>query len=111
MARIRGSKGTFPGQATYLLTDIYFIDSNHGWIVGGMNETNTPEGKNHGIVLSTSDGGKTWKLLSHFEDRYLWSVFFLNEQVGWAAGLKGTFLKTEDGGKTWLESKTGQVIH
>jgi photosystem II stability/assembly factor-like uncharacterized protein len=100
-----------PIKPTYLLTDIYFTDSNHGWIVGGMNETNTPEGKDHGIVLTTSDGGENWKLLSHFEDRYLWSIFFLNEKVGWTAGLNGTFLKTEDGGKTWLEAETGEVVH
>lgn len=91
----------FPVKLDYLLTDVFFLDSRHGWIVGGMNEENLPEGKNHGIILTTSDGGENWRLLAHFDDRYLWSVFFLNEKIGWVAGLNGTFLKTNDGGETW----------
>jgi photosystem II stability/assembly factor-like uncharacterized protein len=96
------SESLLPVKPDYVFTDIYFIDSGRGWIVAGMNEENQPSGKEHGIILTTADGGENWTLLAHIEDHYLWSVFFLNENVGWVAGLNGTFLKTEDGGKTWF---------
>ena len=32
---------------------------------------------------------------------WLRSVFFINQDRGWAVGGKGTVLGTEDGGKTW----------
>src|SRR5437660_6032019 len=32
---------------------------------------------------------------------WLHSVFFLNQNKGWAVGSKGVFLTTVDGGKTW----------
>ena len=32
---------------------------------------------------------------------WLHSVFFLNENAGWAVGSRGTLLATEDGGKNW----------
>jgi photosystem II stability/assembly factor-like uncharacterized protein len=101
----------FPVKSAYLLTDIYFTNLKKGWIVGGMNEENLPDGKNHGIILTTSDGGETWRLLAHLEDRYLWSVFFLNERLGWVAGLNGTFLKTENGGETWIDPSTNKQVH
>jgi photosystem II stability/assembly factor-like uncharacterized protein len=94
----------------YSFNDIYFINSTHGWIVAGINEGNLPSGKEHGLILTTNDGGENWNLLSHFEDRFLWSVFFLNENVGWVAGLDGTFLNTADGGKTWFDPKGGTFL-
>jgi photosystem II stability/assembly factor-like uncharacterized protein len=98
-------KSLLPVKPDYAFNDIYFIDSRRGWIVAGMNEQNLPSGKEHGVILTTADGGENWNLLAHVEDHYLWSVFFLNENVGWVAGLNGTFLKTEDGGKTWSDPK------
>ena len=32
---------------------------------------------------------------------WLHSVFFLDQNRGWAAGSKGTLLQTSDGGNTW----------
>ena len=90
------------------MTDVYFIDPKKGWIVAGMNEENLPDGKEHGIILTTADGGESWTLLAHLRDRFLWSDFFLNEKTGWIAGLDGTFLTTEDGGKTWFDPNTSQ---
>jgi len=99
-----------PGKTDYELCDIYFLSSRQGWVVGGMIEENLPDGKQHGVLLTTSDGGETWTLLAHFEDHFLWSVFFLNEKVGWVAGLNGTFLRTTDAGKTWFDARTGQTV-
>ncbi len=32
---------------------------------------------------------------------WLRSVFFIDQNRGWAAGSKGTLLRTDDGGRTW----------
>jgi photosystem II stability/assembly factor-like uncharacterized protein len=37
----------------------------------------------------------------------LFSIFFVNDALGWSCGRWGTILHTTDGGKTWLEQKSG----
>jgi photosystem II stability/assembly factor-like uncharacterized protein len=37
----------------------------------------------------------------------LFSIFFVNDALGWSCGRWGTILHTQDGGKTWLEQKSG----
>ena len=43
---------------------------------------------------------------------WLHSVFFIDENHGWAAGSKGTLLQTEDGGRTWkaTSASTDDVV-
>ena len=43
---------------------------------------------------------------------WLRSVFFIDQNRGWAAGSKGTLLRTEDGGRTWTvaSSSTDDVV-
>lgn len=38
----------------------------------------------------------------------LFSIDFVNEKQGWAAGYYGTILHTEDGGKTWMYQQNGK---
>jgi hypothetical protein len=57
-----------------------------------------------GIILSTTDGGKNWKMQrGGVEDTpTLRSVQFLEDgQRGWAVGNNHTILATGDGGKNW----------
>ncbi|MDG2012425.1 MAG: YCF48-related protein [Pirellulaceae bacterium] len=91
------------------LTDIQFIDSNHGWIVG-----------DRGLVMTTDDGGKKWRyvtLNSHRDETQeftihcrLESVFFASPTHGWIAGgysnassttSTGVLFATIDGGQSW----------
>jgi len=65
------------------LYDVFFIDQNNGWAVGG----------NTGIIISTSNGGTTWTAQdSTITSGTLTSVFFTSANKGYAAGSDNTFL-------------------
>jgi len=72
------------------LEDIYFIDENTGFAVGGA-----------GTILKTTDAGMTWVSKTSNTRQVLNEIYFLNSLIGYAAGDDRTFLKTIDGGETW----------
>src|SRR6201989_3172723 len=54
------------------------------------------------LVSSPAFGqGGTWARQRTGSLAWLHSVFFLDQNRGWAAGSKGTLLQTSDGGNTW----------
>lgn len=78
------------------ISDLVFIDSNHGWAL-------TPA-----QLLETIDGGQTWteRLTSEKESYY--SLTFVNPTTGWIVGTRNDagaynalIMRTTDGGKTW----------
>ena len=90
-----------------MLQDVYFTDSQNGLVVG-----------NGGLMLTTSDGGKTWEKMEvdmrppgagqrpggrpgRGGPAPLYNIYFVDENVGFIIGGRATILKTEDGGKTW----------
>lgn len=83
------------------VTSIFFVDKNRGWAVGFR-----------GLILMTSDAGKTWEKQRGGGARELLNdVFFLDEKTGWVVGGRAAqhggddfpalVLKTDDGGKNW----------
>lgn len=55
-----------------------------------------------GELLMTTDGGTSWRIRTLPGDGIYRSLYFLNDNLGWAAGaLNGKFSKTTDGGYTW----------
>lgn len=48
---------------------------------------------------SPADAG--WRRQSSGTFSHLRTVFFLDQNLGWAAGVRGTLLRTNDGGGTW----------
>lgn len=78
------------------LQDVEFIDAMNGWAVGS-----------EGLILQTTDGGKTWTQTIIEMERPIdfWNVYFRDANVGFITGVRGTILKTTDGGQTW-ERKT-----
>jgi photosystem II stability/assembly factor-like uncharacterized protein len=84
------------------LRSIYFIDKNVGYIVGGQSSCGGTGCIVPGsIVFKTINGGASWnKQTVPYEWSELNSVFFINENVGFAIGL-GLQLKTTNGGITW----------
>src|SRR5215831_1450272 len=87
----------------FIINAIDFIGSQHGWAVGG-----------YGTIMTTSDGGRTWKQMYRPTRAALEKVAFVNLKFGYVAGSIGTYdkntdtrtfgieiLKTSDGGQTW----------
>ncbi len=82
------------------LTTLQFQDDSHGIATGEF-----------GIVVVTSDGGKTWnrgnKVPAEF---YPYSAIFLNKDEGWLSGVGGQIVHTSDGGRNWtMQSNEAQV--
>ncbi|NQT14978.1 MAG: hypothetical protein HQ582_19640 [Planctomycetes bacterium] len=83
------------------LAEVTFVDRQHGWAVG-----------DRGTIWHTDDGGQGWRLQKSGVGCRLESVFFLDENTGWAAGgfshpythtSTGVVLATDDGGRRWTE--------
>lgn len=78
-----------PGAPT--LSDIFALDANTAFAVGG------------GTIIKTTDGGQTWTKVSTSPGVALQSVYFLDANHGWAAG-NYTVVTTSDGGNTWTST-------
>lgn len=83
------------------LNDLCFVDSQRGWTVG-----------DHGLILRTVDGGRTWIPQNTPVKSPLKSVSFCDEQNGIAVGgftrpfLQtgyGVVLKTSNAGESWVQ--------
>lgn len=70
--------------------DLYFINDLIGFGVGVG-----------GQIWKSSDAGHSWQQLPHSTANDQFSVFFLNEQVGWTVGANSG-ARTTDGGQTWI---------
>ena len=66
---------------------VFFVNENFGFIAG--NE-----------VYKTENGGEDW-VLNYISNYYIYSVFFVNEFIGWMGGTEGIIYKTENGGEDW----------
>ena len=99
-----------------MLHDVYFTNNQNGLVVG-----------DNGLMLVTTDGGKTWEKMEvdmrppgarqrpggrpgagggppgfgGGGPSPLYNIYFVDENVGFITGGRATILKTEDGGKTW----------
>lgn len=91
---------------TYPIYDIHFINANEGWAVGGDDSCSDNSCTLAGaVILHTLDGGDTWdNVAPETKDPVaLASVYFVNDQLGFAAGTF-SILRTTDGGETWSET-------
>ncbi|MCG9128908.1 hypothetical protein JT359_15065 [Candidatus Poribacteria bacterium] len=79
------------------LTDLYFLDEEHGWAVG-----------QNGLIANTTNG-KDWDLqVSKVPGVALTNTYFINEKIGFAVGENETILSTRNGGRQWKVLKGGQ---
>lgn len=65
----------------------------------------------HGIVLLSDDGGRTFRQAKHVpSSSTLTSVFFVGPLHGWAVGQWGVILATVDAGETWTLQRSDTSI-
>lgn len=82
------------------LHDIYFINEKNGWIAGSG-----------GTLLTTNDGGKTWKKTENLTEDTIRQVYFSDNFNGWmlcerniynrGSSSSSYLLSTTDGGESW----------
>ncbi|TES94382.1 MAG: hypothetical protein E3J87_00450 [Candidatus Cloacimonadota bacterium] len=96
---------------------IDFVDSLHGWVVGGRYHmtpvyyggyTGRPWTFQRGVIGKTPDGGASWGITEIDSSICFYDVQFLDTLRGWVVGNSrygsdwyGLILKTQDGGDTW----------
>jgi photosystem II stability/assembly factor-like uncharacterized protein len=66
----------------FVMRSITFSDKNRGWAVG-----------DNGAILYTPDAGDTWLSLDSPVTSKLTDIIFINDHMGWAAGLAGVVLE------------------
>jgi len=84
------------GFGDLLLCQASFVNRDKGWAVGTK-----------GVVIRTSDGGKTWVAQQSGTEKNLFSVCFVDDQNGWVVGEFGTIIHTADGGESWKSQSKG----
>ena len=82
----------------YMISEMFFVNSNNGWMVtengtGGTIINEFP-------VLITQDGGKNWVSSELVKDKGFRCIYFINEKIGWIAGIQNIY-KTTNGGLNW----------
>jgi photosystem II stability/assembly factor-like uncharacterized protein len=83
------------------LRNLYFLNSNTGFLVGGNNETG------YGCILKTNDGGITWNTYNTGIQVWLTSVHFPTNDIGYTVGTNGIILKNTNGGLTGINESYG----
>jgi photosystem II stability/assembly factor-like uncharacterized protein len=88
--------------------DIYFTDELTGWSVGSYSDSASWGA----AIFRTADGGVNWKVEMKYSDTgqmrsvNLNSIFFFNEDLGWAAGESGLFLRYDSNTNNWVTIQT-----
>lgn len=76
---------------------ITFINNNTGFVCGGDVDATSR------FIVKTTDGGNTWSnVFAEQTGGVLYSVYFVNDLVGFSAGWGGTILKTTNSGDNWF---------
>jgi photosystem II stability/assembly factor-like uncharacterized protein len=81
------------------LNSVAFATPQSGWAVGDQ-----------GIILRTTDSGRTWIQQISTVTKRLFSVAVASPQSAWAVGEDGVILHTEDGGTTWKAPSSGTEL-
>jgi photosystem II stability/assembly factor-like uncharacterized protein len=95
---------------SYPFTDVWFIDTNRGFLTGGWSWDDTMTGYLSGNIFFSSDGGMSWNI-NMIKD-FFKKCFFLNDEVGYLLIWKlrindnmtlSTIKKTTDSGANWFD--------
>jgi photosystem II stability/assembly factor-like uncharacterized protein len=84
-----------PPLTSQTLSCSFFVNPANGW-AGGKN----------GCIVHTCDSGNTWQVQKTPRNCWINSIYFHDENIGWAVGNHGT-LYTTDGGSQWVQRNIG----
>jgi photosystem II stability/assembly factor-like uncharacterized protein len=91
-------------QDIYTFRAMFFADQNNGWIIGQL-----------GKVVSTTDGGNSWKFQNSGTTEDLFSVYFYNLENGWIVGRNNTVIQSSNRGMKWekvnIDQDTSQTFY
>ncbi len=92
----------YPNTQGGWLWPVFFIDNNIGWTAGDPL---------FGMFKST-DGGNSWSSTSLPVVERVYSLIFLDHQIGWLSAAQGQIAKSIDGGISWeiVQSGTSQYL-
>jgi len=85
---------------------ICFVDQNIGWAVGVRDSIGVNDSIKI-IIIKTTDGGETWVHQNPGTTNRLYSIYFADQNIGWAVGLGGIILHTKNGGIDWEVQNSG----
>ena len=95
-----------PRPTTHKLNKVVFIDSVRGWAAGDS-----------GTIVYTENGGQVWTLQKTGIATEIFSLFMLNERLGWAVspdfdtpGFQTTLLTTTNGGSLWTRRQLAEQL-
>lgn len=87
------------------IKSFYFVNKNIGFAVGGLLKQSSDIVVKGSTIYKTTDAGLNWvKKIVPLKDSELKSVYFIDENKGFATGYN-LHIKTVDGGNTWTEFK------
>lgn len=104
------------------LAGLSFVDARHGWVAKSRGEEGSVvyvPGKDslssESSILSTTDGGRTWKNIFRVGSRidhsaWVLNIFFVNPTKGWAVGRDGLIMTTMDAGKSWQKTQLRETV-
>ena len=89
------------------------VRENRIWAVGAVHKNLPPADPGHpldGVVLLSSDRGRTWQELP-IDAKELYDVY-ISGSTGWLIGTHGEIFRSADGGNSWLrvESPTTNTL-
>jgi len=106
------------GYGNYHFNDVFFIDTNTGWIVGEYKHDSTTHDtlKYRGVIYKTIDGSDNWSnqtpVLSYdpYPTPFL-KVHFVDGDVGYITCGNGRVIRTINGGTNWYETSSDPWDH
>lgn len=83
-----------PAPDPFVITGIHFVDPNRGWASAADD--------NSGMVIGTTDGGRTWERLLIAQDQRVRDVLFVSPTEGWVTlGTSEFVYHSIDAGHRW----------
>jgi len=77
---------------------IQFYNQNTGWFSSSVNRD---------TIFKTSNGGLNWVGYLTVDTNRLSTLFFIDQNTGWAVGRRGKIVKTTTGGTSWFLQTSG----